>query len=165
MTKRDDVNIATLASNNACFDLQFRKDTRNERTNTPTYYRWKVQFVITGPKDSRRTMEKVRKEIGCGNIHVSKNQSRFSVQNISHITELIIPYFNKNKLSGNKKRDFELWQKAVNIIYQNKGKYIADWNKSDLFSLIHIQKSATKYKSNPREPKWISMAQSVIKSI
>lgn len=165
MVKNINVDIADLANNGACFDLQFRKDTRHERTNSPTYYRWKVQFIITGPKDSENIMQEIKKEIGCGNVNILKNQARFSVQNIDHITEFIVPFFNKNKLSGNKKKDFDLWQKAVSIIQQNKGKYISKWKKSDLFSLIEIQKSASKHKSNPREPRWIKMAQTIAKNL
>src|SRR3989344_4724657 len=157
-------NIIELVNNDSCFDLQFRKDTRHERTNAPTYYRWKVQFVITGPRDSEKMFEKASKELGCGKVSISKNQARFAVQNVDHVAEIIVPFFNKNKLSGNKKKDFELWQKAVFIIHQNKGKYIANWEKSDLLSLITIQKSASKYKNNPREPRWIQMAQSIVNS-
>jgi|SRR3989344_2897553 len=158
-------DIVTLASNDACFNLQFRRDTRHERNNTPTYYRWKVQFIITGPKESINMLDKVEKEIGCGKIHSSKNQVRFSVQNIDHIIDLVVPFFNKNKLLGNKKKDFELWQKAVRIIYQNKGKHILKWDKNDLLYLMTIQKLSSKYKNNPREPKWIQMAQSMVKSM
>jgi len=73
---KNNFDITTLASNDACFDLQFRKDTRRERTNAPTYYRWKAQFVITGSKDSKKLLEKVAKELGCGKVSVSKNQAR-----------------------------------------------------------------------------------------
>lgn len=163
--QKNTLNIAQLASNDACFDLQFRKDTKHERTNSPTYYRWKAQFVITGPKESQKKIEKVKRGIGCGNIHVSKNQVRFSVQNINHVAELVIPYFTKHQLIGNKKKDFEMWQRAVEIIHKNKGKYLASWKKNELLSLIHIQKSASKYKNNPREPRWIQVANSIAKSI
>ena len=78
MVKNINVDIADLANNGACFDLQFRKDTRHERTNSPTYYRWKVQFIITGPKDSENIMQEIKKEIGCGNVNILKNQARFS---------------------------------------------------------------------------------------
>lgn len=157
------LDIAKLASDSACFDLQFRKDVRRERTNSPTYYRWKVQFVITGPKEKAKLLEKVKKEIGCGRVHVAKNQARFSVQNVGHISGFVVPFFNKNKLYGNKKKDFELWQKAVDIICKNKDKHLAEWNKGELLSLVHIHKSSSKYKNNPREPKWIEMAQSITK--
>src|SRR3989344_3973287 len=107
---KENFNITVLANNDACFDLQFRKDTRHERTNSPTYYRWKLQFVITGPKDSIKTLEKVKKEFGCGDIFVNHNQARFSVQKIDDIYEVVVPYFRKNVLAENKKKDFELWQ-------------------------------------------------------
>lgn len=158
-------SVTDLVNESGCFDLQFRKDVRHERTNAPTYYRWKVQFVITRPKESIKILQKVKRELRYGNVHTSNNQARFSVQNINHIVDSVVPFFNKNKLSGNKKRDFDLWQKAVSIIHQNKGKYIAEWKKNDLVSLIHIQKSAARYKNNPRESKWIDMAQLIAKSL
>lgn len=164
MTTKEDSAIQILLNQSSCFDLQFRKDTRRERTNSPTYYRWKVQFIITGPKDSEKVMSKIKKEIGCGNVNILKNQARFSVQNIDHITEFVVPYFNRNTLRGNKKKDFALWQKAVAIIHHNKGKYISTWKKGDLLSLIAIQKSASKYKNNPRKQKWINVAQSLTKT-
>ena len=162
---KSDFDIMNLANNNACFDLQFRKDTRRERTNSPTYYRWKVQFVVTHAKESKKIMEKVKNEIGCGKVNISKNQARFSVQNINDIKNLVVPFFNRRRLSGKKKRDFELWQKAVEIISRNKGKYISDWKRNDLLSLIQIHRSSAKYKNNPREPKWIKIAQTVAKYV
>ena len=152
-------SLATLANENACFDLQFRKDMRKERLNAPTYYRWKVQFIITGPKENLKVMKQIQKELQCGNIHVVKNQSRFSVQNLDEINNAVIPFFRKNTLSGNKKKDFELWRKAADIIYKNKGVYISKWEKQDLTSLMHIHTSIAKYKSAHRQPKWIEMAQ------
>jgi len=158
-------NLAVLASQDACFDLQFRKDTRHERTNAPTYYRWKAQFIITGTKDALPVMQRVKRELACGNVHRNKNQVRFSVQNLSEIIEVVIPYFQKNLLSGNKKKDFEFWQKAVAIMYQNKGKHLAAWKKNDLHSLIELQKLSAKYKTKTREPRWIAMAQTLAKSL
>lgn len=156
--------IATLANNDGCFDLQFRKDTRHERTGSPTYYRWKAQFIITVPKANLKTLKKVSGVLSCGKIHITKDQARFSVQSIGEISDHVIPFFNRNPLSGKKKKDFELWKKAVQIIHHNKGKYIKNWEKNDLLSLIEIHKSSVKYKQNPRNPKWITMARSFIKT-
>ena len=158
-------NIAKLVSNNACFDLQFRKDTRHERTGSPTYYRWKTQFVITAQKENIKLLKKVRKTIGCGRITINKGQARLSVQNINDIVDFVVPFFTKNKLLGNKKKDFELWQKAVNIIQQNKGKQITKWKKNNLLSLLQIHQSASKYKNKPKKAKWISMAKSMTKTL
>jgi hypothetical protein len=161
---KDIFSVSKIVNNDGCFDLQFRKDTRHERTNAPTYYRWKAQFVVTCQKESLKILEKIQKEIGCGQITISKDQARFSVQKIGDITQTVVPFFRKNPLSEKKKKDFELWSKGVEIIQKNKGKYISTWKKHDLNTLIEIHKSSVKYKSRPRQPKWFEMAQALTKT-
>src|SRR4029077_9673809 len=102
--KKEIFSITTLTNNDGCFDLQFRKDTRHERTNSPTYYRWKIQFVITLPKEQKKVLEKAKAELGCGSVSVNKSQARLSVQKIDDIIESIIPYFTKHGLANNKKK-------------------------------------------------------------
>ena len=165
MSAKSDINIPALVNKEGCFDLQFRKDTRRERTNAPTYYRWKIQFVITGPKGKQKILEKVKGVIGCGDVCITKDQARYSVQKIDDINNIVVPFFRKNQLADKKKKDFELWQKAVAIVHKNKGKYIVKWKKNDLLSLIEIQKSAVKYKNKPKQPKWIEMAQALAKTL
>lgn len=157
-------NVSNLVNCDGCFDLQFRKDTRYERTNSPTYYRWKAQFVVTSPKANIKILQKIKKEIGCGQIHISKDQARFSVQKIADIKNGVIPYFFKNKLADKKKKDFELWAKSVDIIHKNKGKPIVSWKKNELLSLIEIQKQSAKYKNRPRQPKWLDMARAAARA-
>ena len=165
MTTTKSFDIVDLVNSDGCFDLQFRKDTRHERTNSPTYYRWKAQFVVTSPKSEIKILEKIKKELCCGQICISKDQARFSVQKISDITEAVVPFFKKNCLSNKKKKDFDLWAKAVEIIQKNKGKYLSAWKKSDLCTLIEIHKSSAKYKNKPREPKWLEMAKTLSKTV
>lgn len=157
-------NVCSLVNSDGCFDLQFRKDTRHERTNAPTYYRWKAQFVVTMPKANNKILEKIKNEMGCGDVTVSGSQARFAVQKIDDIIEAVVPYFRRNCLADKKKKDFELWAKGVQIIKNNKGKYLVSWKKSDLHSLLEIHRSCTKYKSNPREPKWLDMARTLAKT-
>jgi len=157
-------NIVNLVNCDGCFDLQFRKDTRHERTNSPTYYRWKAQFVVTGPKNDAKILEKIKNEMGCGKVTISKDQARFSVQKIGDIAETVVPFFKKNRLAENKRKDFELWAKGVEVIQRNKGKFLATWKKNDICTLIEIHKSSAKYKSRPREPKWLEMAKTLSKS-
>jgi len=158
-------SVTDFVNNNGCFDLQFRKDTRHERTNSPTYYRWKAQFIATAPKSEIKFLEKIKKEIKCGEIAISKGQARFSVQKIEDITAVVIPYFSKNQLSDNKKKDFQLWSKGAEIIHKNKGKPLASWKKNELNSLIEIHKSSAKYKIRSRQPKWLDMARVFSKTV
>ena len=160
----DKFDITQLVNQNGCFDLQFRKDTRHERTGSPTYYRWKMQFVITAPKENLKLLKRAKTMINCGEVYITKDQARFSVQKIEDIYNSIVPFFKKNKLLGKKGKDFELWQKAVNIIYTNKGKNILKWKKNDLFSLIQIHKSIAKYKNKPRKAKWMEKAKTFTKT-
>ena len=150
---KENFNIATIVNCDGCFDLQFRKDTRHERTNSPTYYRWKAQFVVTSPKENIKILEKIKNDMGCGEITISKDQARFSVQKISDITGTVVPFFKKNCLADKKKKDFELWSKGVEIIQKNKGKYLVSWKKNDICTLIEIHKSSAKYKNRPRAAK------------
>jgi len=161
---KNDFNIVNLVNNDGCFDLQFRKDTRHERTNSPTYYRWKAQFVVTGPKENIKVLEKIKNTLDCGQVCVSKDQARFSVQKISDIAETVVPFFKKNSLGQNKKKDFQLWAKGIEIIQRNKGKYLASWKKNDICTLIEIHKSSAKYKNKPRQPKWLEMAKTLSKA-
>jgi len=165
---KENFSVVNLVNSDGCFDLQFRKDTRHERTNSPTYYRWKAQFIVTSPKDDIKILQKIKKEMGCGKVNFSKNQARFAVQKIDEIFYIVIPYLRKNFSVAclpagrhNKKKDFELWAKGVELIHKNKGKALAGWKKGELSSLIEIQKSGAKYKNRPRPLKWLSMARAV----
>ena len=163
--KSEKFSVGKLANSDGCFDLQFRKDTRHERTGSPTYYRWKIQFVITSPKENVKVLEKVAKEFNCGSVSVAANQARFCVQKIDDIVETVIPYFARNKLNGTKKKDFDLWQKAAAIVYNNKGIYLSKWKKNDLMHLMEIHKTMAKYKLKPRKQKWSEMAQMLTKKV
>jgi len=155
-------NISTLVSDDGCFDLQFRKETRKERVNSPTYYRWKVQFVITVPKEKARVLNKIKNFWNCGQICLCGNQARYSVQKIDDLAHIVIPFFRKNPLMGKKKKDFELWVKAVEIIKKNKSKPLINWKKNDIYSLIEIHKSCAKYKKRPRKSKWLEAAKNYL---
>lgn len=164
MAIKKDINIAALVNNDGCFDLQFRKDTRHERTNSPTYYRWKAQFVVTGPRANAKILEKIKDKMGCGEVCITKDQARFSVQKIDALAGTVVPFFRKNTLAEKKKKDFELWSKGVEVIQKNKGKHLSSWKKHDILQLIEIHKSSAKYKNKPRTPKWLEMAQTLSKT-
>ncbi len=165
MAKKETININQLVNQEGCFDLQFRKDAKYNRSNSPTYYHWKTQFVVTESSQKLDILEKIKNILKCGKIHIIKNQARYSVQNIDEIKNTIIPYFRGHTLNEKKKKDFELWSKAVEIIYKNKGKILSTWKKEDFQKLIEIQKSIKKYKEKPKQAKWFSMAEMLVKTL
>src|SRR4030066_166495 len=158
------MNISKIVNETGCFDLQFRRDIRHKRTNSPTYYCWKAQFVITGSVDKEDLLRKIKEALDCGRLHyITGTQLRYSVQKIEELHDKIIPFFKQHSLSDNKKKDFELWAGAIDILFQNKGKALSHWPK-DLFNqLITIQKACQQYKSKKnRIPKWIPVAEAVL---
>ncbi len=158
-----EISINEIVNSNGCFDLQFRKDVKKERLNSPTYYRWKAQFVVTSSVENIKLLKKIKETFNCGKISKTKNQARFSVQKIDNIIATVVPFFIKNPLQNNKKKNFELWVKAVEILQRNKGKSLSGWKNNEICSLIEIHKSSVKYKNNPRAPKWFDMAKTFCK--
>lgn len=160
---KEKFSITNLVNSDGCFDLQFRKDQRHERTGSPIYYRWKAQFIITAPKEQIALLKKAKSTLDCGSVSLAKNQARLSVQKLDDILEIIVPFFKKNTLSGKKKQCFDMWQKAVVIIGQNKGTRLLAWKKNDLSHLLEIHKSLAKYKLKPKEQKWQEVAKTLTK--
>jgi len=164
-TKRQTININNtnnLISQEGCFDLQFRKDVKYNRPHSPTYYRWKAQFAIADSLEKADLLESIKKVLKCGKVHIGKNQARYSVQSIEEIKKTLIPYFRRCQLSEVKKKDFELWSKAVEIIYKNKRKFLSAWKKNDLQALLDIQKSIQQYKQKSKNAKWLNEATTML---
>ena len=161
------MSIIKIVNEAGCFDLQFRRDVRHKRTNSPVYYSWKAQFVITSKIDKEKALREIQNTLNCGRIHyITGTQLRYSVQAIDELYNIVVPFFETNQLSGKKKQDFELWAEAVKIIYRNKGKKIPVWPKEDFRTLIDLQKAMLKYKAKKtRASKWLPIAQSIAETL
>jgi len=170
--------IAGFVDGEGCFDLQFRRDVRHERVNSPAYYSWKAQFVIVLRYDEKELLKKIKDTIGCGSIYSSNgNQVRYSVQDVDNLRNRIVPFFKKFLLFGKKKQDFNLWAESIEIIYRNKRKNIninkgvrgftrINWNKKDFLRLIDIQKSMQNFKAKrSRALKWFPIAESIAETL
>lgn len=117
---------------------------------TKLFHPWKItgfidaegSFVVTIVKDPKRTsgynvtvlfevglnssdkllLIRLQNTLGVGNIYynASDNTYRWKISNIDDLVNVIIPHFNKYPLLTQKRADFELFTKIVEII-QNKG--------------------------------------------
>ncbi len=153
--------IDKIIREEACFDLQFRKDTKHNRTYSPTYYRWNIQFVITQNEADKNILEKIKNVFGCGKIHLINKRARYSVQNLDEIKSAVIPYFRAHPVAESKENDFKLWIEAVEIIHKNKRASLSSWNKKELTRLLKIQKDIQEFKKKPRGSKWLDVAKSM----
>ncbi|MDP2967409.1 MAG: LAGLIDADG family homing endonuclease [bacterium] len=155
--------IANFVSKEGCFDLQFRRDVKYNRPNRPVYYGWKAQFVVMGKYKDEDLLRKIQNSLNCGRLHfVGENKIRYSVQSIDDLYNKVIPFFKEYDLSGNRKQNSEWWSKAIEILFQNKGKAIKEWKKEDFLQLIEIQKIMQKYKIKKIQgQKWLPAAKSI----
>ncbi len=157
--------IARFVSREGCFDLQFRKDIKHNRINKPVYYYWKAQFVLTGNYKDENLLRAIQTSLACGRLHfVGQNKIRYSVQDINSLYKKIVPFFKENSLFGKKKKDFDFWQKAIEILFQNKGQAFKCWPKDAFQSLIDLQKSMQQYKLKKASAKWLSVAEDMLKT-
>ncbi len=113
--------IAGFVDGEGCFALVFRKDKqRNQNGYIREYFYWSAVFVIVLRKDDVGILHKIKKALACGTLSGSTKYDfvRFSVQNPKDLFEKVIPFFERYKLRGKKRRDFDLWKQAVNILYR-----------------------------------------------
>jgi hypothetical protein len=158
--------IIDFINSQGCFDLQFRRDVKYNRPNRPVYYGWKAQFVVMGKYKDEDLLRKIQNSLNCGRLHfVGENKIRYSVQSIDDLYNKVIPFFKEYDLSGNRKQNSEWWSKAIEILFQNKGKAIKEWKKEDFLQLIEIQKIMQKYKIKKIQgQKWLPVAESISKA-
>ena len=74
---------------------------------------------------------KIKEFFGCGNVNIrqTRDAASFKVSSISDLKNVIIPHFKKYSLLTQKKVDFDLWVKIVNLIDSKEHLTIEGVNK------------------------------------
>lgn len=97
--------------------------------NKTTKFGWQVfpEFVVTQSEKSKKSLEILQKFFKRGKIFVNKrydnhneNLYRYCVRSKKDLTEIIIPFFRKNRLKTAKKEDFEIFVKVLEMMNENK---------------------------------------------
>lgn len=167
--------ISGFVDGEGCFGFQFRKDVRHERPGSPTYYYWKVQFMITARKDEQELFERIKEFFGCGNIYKQLDiEIHYTVTEMDDLKNIISPFFKKYQLQGKKKNDFILWAEAIDILHRNKKKKVntqrgakgfmkTNWDQKDLYHLFELHSKMQTYKSSrPKGLKHIAVAKELL---
>lgn len=172
--------IAGLVDGEGCFDLQFRRDVRTERPGAPVYFGWKAQFVINMREDEEELLKKIRDVFQCGTIHFSNGHVRYSIQDSPKLHDIIVPFFVRHRMHGKKQKDFELWARAVDLLYHhnNRSKGITNikngkrgfqkipWSKYEFACLVQLHADMQKYKAKRKSAaKWMSQAECVMRTL
>lgn len=117
--------LAGYVDGEGCFVLRCRRDVKHNRLDRKIreYFYWGVEFVVVTRADDEELLVSVQNTLGCGKISHQKarNLSRFSVQNLKDLYQKIVPFFEKYRLVGKKRLDFDLWCEAVRLIYSHRG--------------------------------------------
>ena len=85
------------------------------------------QFEIELRGDDADILEKIRKMIGCGTIYTLDYErykwaphAKLKVSNIADLKQKVIPFFNRYPLQAKKARNFMIWSKIVEMVYEKK---------------------------------------------
>lgn len=119
--------VAGFIDGEGCFFLTYRKETKYTRPGNPTYFRWSASFAMTLREDDVEILKQIRNTLECGNVYFLNakdgrvgRQAYFGVQNIDDAHNKVLPFFRKFQLRAKKRYDFELWGKALELIYRKK---------------------------------------------
>lgn len=125
--------LAGLIDGEGCFHIAFaiRKDLPIKILPIP-------EFHLSQHKDSVYVLSLAQKFFGCGYIKKNHNHSNdetmvFVVKDKHSLLTKLIPFFNYNPLYTNKKYDFLIFAKIVNLMHNGKHRSI-----SGLTQIIHL---------------------------
>lgn len=142
--------VSGFVDGEGCFYLTFRSETKKTRKGSPVYYRWLPYFAITLRPDDLDILRSIQKTLDCGHVYIlrhgGKKQAYFGVQHIDDLHVKILPFFRKHPLRAKKRFDFELWAKALTLLYKNKKKGVG-CSLTDHQLLLQIRKDMRAFKS------------------
>lgn len=92
---------------------------------TPTKTRVAAFFLIRLRDDDTPILRLVQQFFGCGTIH-PHNRGKgngnpavgFQIRTAAALQEIVVPHFEAHPLRAKKSRDFEIWKRAVAVLYR-----------------------------------------------
>ena len=85
-------------------------------------YTVKASFELGLHSKDLAILYRLKEFFGCGNVSIrqTRKAASFSVGDLDSLLNVIIPHFKKYSLLTQKKVDFDLWVKIVNLIYSKE---------------------------------------------
>ena len=104
---------------------------------------WEVRpsFSLSQNEKDKELVSSLIDFFGCGFVRPSKNDRtvKYEVRSLKDIENKIIPHFEKYQLEGRKKKDFDAFKKAVEIMKINK-----HLEKEGLIEIVSLVLTMTK---------------------
>jgi hypothetical protein len=77
-------------------------------------------FILTQHERDRELLNCIIKYLNCGRLITSLNANRVRISRFQDIKNIIVPFFNKYPIQGNKRLDFLDFCKVVDLIEKKK---------------------------------------------
>ncbi len=117
--------IVGFVDGEGCFSISC-----NRNATTTLGYQVFPEFVITQGAKSIEALERIKTFFGCGNIFVNRRHDnhrehiyRYCVRAMKDLTQTIIPFFQKHPLQTNKKLDFQIFCRVIEMM--NKKQHLS----------------------------------------
>ena len=109
--------ITGFTDGEGCFSISF-----NRRAKLKTGIEVRPSFSIGQNKHSLQVLKDINAYFGCGAIRFSKADQlyKYEVRSVGDLMKHIIPHFQKYPLKTSKQRDFEIFARVCELIYQSK---------------------------------------------
>lgn len=124
--------VAGFVSGEGCFSISIVKDLNNKLKESV-----QLRFLVTQHMRDEQLMINLIKFLGCGKIYPSRNAFDYRVNKLSDLIEIIIPFFQKNAIVGDKLLDFVYFTRVAGLV-KNK----AHLTKSGLEEIKGITKNS-----------------------
>lgn len=105
--------LAGFAEGEGCFFIAIQKSSAYKLGKTVS-----LIFQITQHVRDRELLYLFIKYLGCGRLQTSGIQTVFLVTRFEDISNIIVPFFNKYSLQGDKKANFLYFCEAVKLVEQ-----------------------------------------------
>lgn len=84
-----------------------------------------TRFIISLRRDDRPILEAIQSYWQCGRLRDSPNYSNRSgnpltlldISSVEHLHGVVVPHFRRYPLRAKKRHDFDIWEQAVNLIW------------------------------------------------
>ena len=125
--------IVGLTDGEGSFSV-FLRPPEGKRAKETQYYRVECHYYIKMREDELPLLQKVKNFFNCGSIYLQKDRRRnhrncyrFEISSYQRIRQVVIPFFRKNPLhSENRKNDFGLFCKIFKIIQSKNRKHLIE---------------------------------------
>jgi len=118
--------IVGFVDGEGCFTVGFikqpdRPDRKGYKLGIQPYY----EFAVTQGISSKKSLLTLKKFFGVGELYINKRYDnhkehlyRYTVRRREHISNIIIPFFEKYQLQTQKRKNFEIFAQCMKMIEQ-----------------------------------------------